>query len=498
MRVVITLLAVWVAAGIAYLLFDYVRSSGEGSLVVLSEPPGAQILLDLKPTGALTDGVIPEVKRGRHSVTVRLQDHLAEPFTQVVDIRQGSIDTVRFVLTPVEGGLPEEQPAKVQFPERAHDVLPKELTLVSSYDSLRRQRHDSLPLITSPQSEPATPVQSEAAEETAPVEVAIKPMEEEPATGAIEIASSVPGATIIVNDRQLASLTPTTLTVPFGNYTVKVSMEGYSVDPSEQVVRVARVASTQLVHFTLKPAIRQEIKIETRPISGKIFVDSVLVGEGNAIVPHEYGIYNVVFGAVEGYVTPEPVRLSLTPSRPQPEVVGIYRKLLVASVEVTVEGSVTPRGDVAYSTGIHFDDSGYETSSQGPRIRQIPGSANYGWELAMGDANRNPTGGDYVEFRFTLPPDFGADSELNLRLHVFRSPRRYPLSLSGKSELVVTVNGRTFLDGFTPRYNTDLADDDHFEEWSLLKTLRPGENSIIIRSGTNNTVYHYLRKIEVR
>jgi hypothetical protein len=86
---------------------------------------------------------------------------------------------------------------------------------------------------------------------------------------------------------------------------------------------------------------------------------------------------------------------------------------------------------------------------------------------------------------------------MSLRLYGYRSPRRYPLSLSSKSVLVVTVNGKSFLPAWSPRYNTDAASADKFEEWPLERRLLPGPNRIIIRSAPENTVFHYLWKVEL-
>ncbi len=499
MRVVIALLAVWVAAGLAYLLFDFVRSSGTGSVVVLSDPPGAEIFVDLQSTGTTTSGIVDNIKRGRHSVTVKLPNHLTQPFTQIVDVKHGTLDTLKFTLSYVEGGLPTELSNRTSFPDRSPEVLPKELTIneLGRADSsrVRRSFHSDTSQARSQAEKPTLPVRESETQAHVPAPVVEEP-EADMAT--IEVSSSVPGAKVMVNGRELSSTTPVDLTLPFGTYTVSASLEGFTSDPSEQVVRVGRAASTQFVFFTMKPDVERNILIQTSPVSGKIFVDSVLVGEGNVTVPHEFGIYNIAFGAVDGYRAPDPVRLSITPSKPNPEVAGVYTKLLEASVQADGMTIVNSRGDVSFDVGIFFDETGYQATSSGPRIREIPNSSRFGWELAMGDANRNPQGADYFEFRFKLPDGYNIDEAPNLRLYLYRSPRRYPLSLGGKSEMVVAVNGKTFLNGFTPRFTTDSADMERYEEWSLVKMLVPGENKVVIRSGSDNVVYHYLWKVEIR
>ncbi len=115
----------------------------------------------------------------------------------------------------------------------------------------------------------------------------------------------------------------------------------------------------------------------------------------------------------------------------------------------------------------------------------------------MGDPNRNPTGADYIEFVFTLPDEVPPSTPLNLRLYLYRSNRKYPLSLSSRCEITVTVNGRVFLDNFRPRHDQTLADGERYEEWSLQHSLVPGENRILIRTGEKNQIFSYLWKFEV-
>ena len=84
-----------------------------------------------------------------------------------------------------------------------------------------------------------------------------------------------------------------------------------------------------------------------------------------------------------------------------------------------------------------------------------------------------------------------------MRLYIYRSNRKYPLSLSSRCEVTVTVNGRVFLDNFRPRHEQTDADSERYEEWSLQHSLVPGENRIMIRTGDKNQIFNYLWKFEV-
>jgi hypothetical protein len=95
-------------------------------------------------------------------------------------------------------------------------------------------------------------------------------------------------------------------------------------------------------------------------------------------------------------------------------------------------------------------------------------------------------------------PESGVESlPLNLKLYLYRSNKKYPLSLSNRSEITVTVNGRIFLDNYRPHNDSEGVEFDRFEDWSLQHTLVPGENRIMVRSGNNNNVFNYLWKIAI-
>src|SRR4030067_655845 len=100
MPTVISLLASLVVILTGYLFVINFWPTGRGSVVVISDPPGAQVWVDLEPTNTVTNGEVTQIPRGKHSITVRLDTLMAEPFAQVVNVRGGKPDTVRFALLP--------------------------------------------------------------------------------------------------------------------------------------------------------------------------------------------------------------------------------------------------------------------------------------------------------------------------------------------------------------------------------------------------------------
>jgi hypothetical protein len=492
MRVAIAVLVILIVGLGGYLAFVQWWPSGTGSIWVYSDPPGAQVWLDLKPTAAVTNGLLGEVATGQHSVTVRLDTLQCDPVASVVFVHRHTTDTVRFMLVSSGFGAPAQVdrknvsglPPMPPAPPEPGPNLPTadELRrLAESADTTSRNPHIPIehktdlsgPLVTS-----GTPAQ----------------------TGVIEVSSTLLQSQVYVNDELQPVTTPARLTLPEGSYIIRVDRPGYSPDPKEQTVRVTRGALPQNVFFTLRETaqVQRQFTVTTTPVSGKIFVDTVLVGEGSAIVPRDFGVFMVTFGDVDGYKTPDPIRVSLTPGKPRQNIQGVYVRILHFAAGVDSAGTVASEGNIRWSTGVFFEDGGAQPSaSMGPKIKKIPDSGIMGWELAQGDPTRNPTGGDYLEFDFTLPPDVPPTSPLGLRLYLYRSSQRYPLALTARSEVVVTVNGKIFLDGYRPVYGTDAAGSHRYEEWSLQGMLKTGENRIMVRSGERNTQVNYLWKVEV-
>jgi hypothetical protein len=491
MRTVILILAFLIVGLTAYLAYEFLWPENKGMIVVISDPPGARIWLDLEPTFVFTDSVM-EVPEGKHSFSIKEEGFVSEPYVNIHYVFPGKKDTVRFQLTKI--GIPSTGTAldqKLKVPPvvetKTTDEPPRIQMASELRDSLSRadttfMRRMSTTVISPSEREAASGQEKEAS-----------------GSGRIEVNSSQPGARIYVNETLQSEVTPTSLNLPVGDHTIRVELTGYKSEPAEQSVQIRRVGSSQYVFFTLTPSqsSEHEFAVETSPVSGKIYVDSVYVGEGKATVPHQYGTYILTFGAVDGWREPEPIRLTITPGSPKREVKAVYTRAFHVMMVGNGEGTATAEGNIRYESGAYFESGVDKSKSNAPKIKEIPGTHKFGWELELGDPNRNPSGGDYVEFIFNLPSDVPPETPLNLRLYLYRSTRRYTFVLSNRSELVVSVNNRVFLDGYRPKFETDAATSGRYEEWSLQGTLVAGENRIMIRTTEVNQVFNYLWKIEI-
>jgi hypothetical protein len=487
MRLAILLLAVIVLGLLGLLIFQNDWLSGRGRVVVMSEPSGAQVWVDLKPTAVTTNGVLRNISSGKHSVMVRLDTLEADPLVHVVYVERGKTDTVKFLMKPPAYAARRVPPPSMSSTAPSAD-----------YPFQRPVAPEETPK-SSPRAEAPRPAERAFVEPDTITRATKKTAADAVGGGFVEVASSLLGAKIFVNDKLRPDVTPTKFKLPPGTYTLRVEMDGHTPDPRDQTLVVGRSSPAQLVFFDLiASTTTRELTIETSPLAGKIYVDSVLVGEGSVTKSVEIGTHIVSFGPVDGYRTPDISRLSVTPDRLQYTAKGLYTRNITISAAAEGETSVTTSGGVTWSVGVYMDEEGAKPSAAlGAKIRRIPDSQRFGWELAEGDPTRNPTGGDYIEFVFTLPDDVPPNSPLKLRLYLYRAARRYAYTLSGNSEIVVSINGHAFLNGYRPTYATDNADAGRYEEWPLSGTLREGENRLMVRSGNHNTLYNYLWKWEI-
>jgi hypothetical protein len=475
MRLAVWLFAIVVLGLAVFLILDQWWPRGRGGLVVISDPPGAQVWLNLNPTAITANGKRSVLPAGRYSVMVRLDTLEPDPVAQVVDILPGRTDTVRFRLLPPE----------IRRQETAAAASRKSPVPTSTQPVGRK----------SPARESAAPTRTRA--DSSRSSARSEPLTDK---GRIEVSSTVLGARILLDGKPRSEITPATIELPLGTYEVQVKQEGYRVDPEEQTVRVTRGRAPQLVFFTMQETAAQdhEFTVETSPVSGRIFVDSAAVGEGRVAVARDYGVYQISFGEVSGWRMPEPVRFNFTPGMAKPEVKGVYTPTFRVAAQAEGADKAVTEGDVRWNVGVYFEGEGAQISAAlGARIRAVPSSQKFGWELAVGDPTRNPTGSDYVEFFFTLPPEVPPSTPMTLRLYIYRSERKFPFTVSGTSEVVVSVNGRVFLDGLRPTYVTDAADAGHFQEWPLQGILVAGQNRIMVRGSEKNNVYNYLWRIEI-
>jgi hypothetical protein len=126
----------------------------------------------------------------------------------------------------------------------------------------------------------------------------VKPPPAEPKTGVLTINTSPSGAEVYVNGT-FKGMSPLTLTLTKGSYTVKVVLEGY--ESASKAVTVSG-GKTVRADFSLKkksagPAI---LRIFSNPDSAEVYIDGNLVGLTNDTFTIASGTHKILI-RLEGY-----------------------------------------------------------------------------------------------------------------------------------------------------------------------------------------------------
>jgi hypothetical protein len=291
-----------VVGGLVY-YFVIWKSERTGSIRVISDIPGAEILIDGSTVGLTTDTTIANIPVGKVTVSVQKRGYQPNPPFEVVNLRSGRIPEISFqmeeqYLTEFYQGVPVRE-KETPVPTQIYDVL----------------RPPRKPL-------PSLPIARQPAAE--------RPRKSQQVLGSIIVSANEKDAEILLNGRPTGSKTNATLEdVPQGSYSVSVVKDGYIVDPPEVAVSIERDLQNELVVFNLRPAKETptpHLKVTTDPVPGQIFVNGRPVGSGQYESNMEMGKYLIAFGSIPGYFDPTPQEVILSEDNPRVNITGTYLK----------------------------------------------------------------------------------------------------------------------------------------------------------------------------
>jgi hypothetical protein len=491
MQIAAVLLVVEAAVIGAYLIWGVKRT---GELTIISNPPGARVLLNLEPTTFMTDTVITDLREGNYSVTLEKKGYVADPFVQVVHMQRNRMSAVSFDLKPAPAPTayippPAKQEQKVR-PEYQPTFPMPEGALTKT---------DATELLLSDESKKEdTPKTAEKQPRTSTSKATQTSLD----FGSLDVNSNITGADIYMDGKPTGQKTNATLMIPLGIHRFAVTKENYIAQPEEVITNVTGAESGQFVMFELTEdleSVPYKIKVTTEPISGGILVDDMYRGQDSVELEVEPGEYLVSFQAVEGYETPRSMKVTLTPNKRQATVKGTYERRLELSMFLDSLGVARKTGQVQMDLGYYIPAEGFTPDTLwGPAIKYVKSLDNYAWELGWGIATRNPTGNDYIRFRFDVPEGFARTKPVNLLLYVFGSSKNYPLTVLNKAEVDLTVNGEAVWEDHKPENNIDKSPLDSYEELSLDPYIKDGTNEIVLKAADGSQCFVYLRGIEIR
>lgn len=316
------------------------ESTQVGELRVITSFKGAEIHIDGKQTGALSDTVLLNVPIGRRLVTVRATGKVADPEVAIVEVQKGRPAVASFVLHDsafvvtndtfsAKRGVRQEIFADAGGAVRLIPAASGRRSLLDYSERTARSLADNQSSAPFPRTTGGH-LQKEAQDSTldgtdrAEIGRSLSGTQ-------ITVTSEPAGAAIIVNGARTTSRTPHTFRgLDHGYYVFSVEQQGQISSPDSIEIALTGDGQSELAAFSLQPAGNlptPQLVLSTKPLAAPIRVNGTAVGVGSARLSAEYGNVLVEFSPVPGYRTPNPVRISITKDNPNHEVEGVYERL---------------------------------------------------------------------------------------------------------------------------------------------------------------------------
>jgi len=304
------------------LIYLDIKEEKTGALLVLSQPDSALIILNGSVIIQHAGEVVTSLKPGNITISAYLKDYSCQPpeFLGVIAVDETLI--VNFQLVPAQDTLGEDNE-----PESTSDLL--------------SDWKENFPASKLNKSVPAVH------------------QEKQYHLRSIVVTSDIKGAAIMVNGVNSGLVTNASLeSLSEGSYTVSLQKEGFIVYPKSKNVILDKDYQTEIVHFHLTPAtanIYPELMISTEPVEGNIYLDDSLVGCGSFKAKLDLGEYQIHFGEVKNFLTPNPFVIALTVNNPiqmvKAEYIRIIGKSALAIMRLPENGIIEGKDFCFYLDG---------------------------------------------------------------------------------------------------------------------------------------------------
>ena len=285
-----------------------------------------------------------------------------------------------------------------------------------------------------------------------------------------------------------------------GSHIIELEKSGYRSEPAYAVVNLQKGAATQYLSFEMVRESPLVLTIRTEPVDGDIFIDNILMGHGECIREYQIaGRFNLSFGKVRGYRSPDDIAVQISEREPSVTAVGRYLPIIDISMSLGQNGQLVKNKVREVNTGYYYPNTGPVPSEEyGPDLHKLPVYNINVYEMGFAFARRNPPGNDFVEVVFDLPENFEKNKILYLTLRGLASNKNYLFNLTKMTDIAVEINGKGIASHHTPINNLDRDEPMGNDTWPISDFLNIGENRIIIRTTEDNKCYYYLHSIEIK
>ena len=386
---------------------------------VSSTPPGAEILLDLEPTGRRTPARL-ELPGGGHRLQVRLAGHVSTPLSVNLDGAAGP-DRVSFLLTPLPPGR-TEAPAAEHGPG-APETVPPTLPAVGLAPLLETSRRPPSGVAE----RPADPL-------------------------GLRFQNWDPSFRLKVDGRYLDPLATRHLAA--GTHRIVVEGAG-------RVLLDTLLAGGGAAQLVL-PGRDRFLEVQVEPGQAEIVAGERLLGQGRALVWRGDLPLAIRFPALPGLLPPAPRTLARGG----------------ADVQVRHQTALRLQWTASAEEGMTLASLGYRMPGQPFAVDEKRGPRREGADLLLGRAfhDRRPGGAQAARLHFRLPEAVHNGWAAQLEIEARDSGRRFPLVLSKGARLSLWLNG-------TLLARDQLLDETaEVRSWPVGNLLRPGVNELEVTS----------------
>ncbi len=491
---------------ISYFWFAHSNRPQVGKLLVKSDIVGARIYLDEVDFLGYTNKIINNVPAGLHRISAIKGGYISFPKYHEVEIMPDSLITLEFVFKParsdVQGYLKivaEQKNSKIFVDNNYYGFVGDQpvLVLEEGQHTINIQKQGYVTV-------PAEKVVYISAGDTSILIVEQVPLSKDDSRpiarnktgmGTIEVTSNIKDARIFLNGRDTGYETDYVFTkMPPGKYVIEVRKDGYSVEPQKEEIILKKNNLLKNVHFTLTREF-ERVKILTAPMDGPIYIDGEFKGEGKFEGVLKIGEHKVSFGDLKGYKTPRTRQIQVKPGAPVSIEVSYFPLMRIAAY-INHNGNIVAENCEVF-TGYTLSTRTFTASKEGgPNVEFNEKLNDYVWKLGYAFAYRNPKGNDAIKIVFKLPRDLNYDQKFIVRMLAASSRDKYPLSLSTKVDISITINNTKLDYYYKPKFLEDIGGLE-LVEWDVTSFVKPGPNSFVVSTTDDNNTFYYVKRVEI-
>jgi hypothetical protein len=485
--------------------FENLSQASGGKLLIRCTDEAARVYLDNSIFLGYTNKLITNVPIGIHKISIFKEGYLSIPQYHEIDIKVDSLHTLNFQLNIARSekfgylNIFADQKDSRIFVNNIYFGLLEEKQLIALEEgeyNIKVQRNGFVAV-------PAEKNVRILSGDTSLLHIEQIPLQSDDYytgsqptdIGSLDISSNIKNAKIWRNGKDSGMKTDHIFTkMSLGKYVVKIKKEGYKVEPNAIELVLSKNKPARNANFNLTRTIEM-VSINTSPIRGKIFIDGELKGEGKFEGQLAVGKHEVTFGEYENYKAPNQKIIRVRAGFPIRLDIDYFPSLRIYA-GIDNSGSVfTENCDVF--TGYTFRERAFTSSNEGgPSIEFHDKLDDYFWKLGYAFPYRNPKGNDAVKLVFKLPQGLDYNQSFTLKIYAASSREKYPLTLSGNSEVNIKFNNTILSYYYDPKFIEDLGKMEEVE-WDITKSIRGGANVLEISTTRKNSNFYYLKKIEI-